>query len=232
MQNYDPETLETKFTISEAAVECYVEQDGTFAFKDIARKTALSVGEIFNYFPDKQSILEFYYTSLIIRYQMMIEEIDGFEDYTISEKLSNFAFSSFDMMREQQEFVRLTFGRVVECRLSKTEYEIEIEALFRGFFEEDDLISSGNQWLMNRLCWGFLRRQYLLIVRFWLQDPSDGQEKTMVLVDKSTALLQEVLYNAVIDRSLDLLKFLASNKFFVENIPFVKNIFSNIEIRE
>lgn len=232
MEHFNPETFETKFTIAEAAVKRYVDQGGTFTLKDIARDTDLSVGELFNYFPDKKSILEFWYASLVIRYRMMIDEIDDFQEYSLSEKLSNFAYASFDLMREHHEFVEQSFRPVIECSPAKSGFEKAVENLLQEFFENDAMISSANRWLLNSFFYGILRKQFVCTVRFWLEDESEGQEKTMVYVDKTTAVIQEAFYNAFIDRGIDLLKFLAENKFFIRNIPIVKRVISNFEIRE
>ncbi len=232
MRTFDPEKFELKYTIAEAATDLYVEGNGHFLIKDIAKKVGLDPAEIFNYFPNKQAILKFYYASLVIRYEIMVEEIEEFESYTISEKLSNFAFSNFDMFREKKEFVDATFKKLILLSYSKTNYEKEIERMIKQFLESDSQISASSTLFLNAYTYSFLRRQYLELVRFWLNDTSKDQELTMELTDKLTGVFQELIYNTVLDQSFDLLKFINSNREeFFENIPVVKHFFSKIEIR-
>lgn len=232
METFDPETFEIKFTIADTATDLYIEGDGHFWVKDVASKIGVDPAEIFNYFPNKKSILEFYYASLVIRYEMMIDEIDGFESYTLSEKFSNFAFTSFDMLKEKEAFVEATFEEYILHSFTKTDFEKEIERLIKNFLESDSQVSITSTLVMNTYSYAFLRRQYLELVRFWMNDSSEDKELTMELIDKVTGVLQELVYNPVLDKSFDLLKFMNANrKEFINNIPIVKQICSKIEIR-
>lgn len=232
MNTHDPEILEMKFRIADAATDLYIEGSDDFLIKDVARKVDIDPAEVFNYFPNKRAILEFYYTSLVIRYEMMISEIDDFETYTISEKLSNFAFTSFDMLQEKQAFTDATFEDLILDSFTKTEFEKEIERIIREFLEADSHISVTSTLVLNRWFYTFLKRQYLELVRFWLNDTSEDKEVTIELTDKLTGVLQELIYNSVLDKSFDLIKFITANReAFLHNIPIVKQIYSKIEIR-
>lgn len=232
MDTFDPETFEMKFAIADAATDLYVEGNGQFFIKDIAKEIDIDPAEVFNYFPDKASILQFYYASLVIRYEIMIDEIEGFESYTLSEKFSNFAFASFDMLREKEAFVEATFkDQILQC-FTKTEFEKEVERLIGKFLENDQRLSIGSTVVLNRWFYMFLRQQYLELVRFWLNDTSEDKELTMELTDKLTNFLQELMYNTILDQGFDLAKFMASNKeAFINNIPIVRQFYSKIEIR-
>lgn len=232
MSNIDPERFETKLAITEVAVDLYIRQNGSFTLMAIAKELDITVAEIFNYFPNKRAILQFFYASLVFRYQLMVDEIKDFDSYMLSEKLSNFAYASFDMLGERKPFVDATFEKLILCSYEKTAYEKEVEKLLKRFMENDSLVSSTSAVFLNQCLFSFLRRQYLGLVRFWLNDESEDYELTMELTDKVTNFMQEVMYSAVLDKGFDLIKFLASNsKAFLQNIPFAKNIFSKIEIR-
>ncbi len=230
MNTFNPETFETKFAISDIATDLYIQGDGQFLIKDIAKKIDITPAEVFNYFPNKKSILEFYYASLIIRYEMMIDEIDDFDSYTLSEKLSNFAFTTFDMLQEKETFVEATLSDNILNSFTKTDFEKEIERLIKKFLENDDHIAISSTLVLNSYSYTFLRRQYLELLRFWLNDSSENKELTMELTDKATAVFQELMYNPVLDKSFDLVKFLNANrKAFLNNIPIVKQFCSKIE---
>lgn len=232
MSTFDPETFEMKFAMADVATDLYIQGDGRFYIKDIAKEVDITPAEVFNYFPNKKSILEFYYASLIIRYEMMINEIDGFNSYTLSEKLSNFAFTSFDMLQEKETFVKATLSDYVLNSFSKTDFEKELERIIKQFLQNDDHISISSTLVLNSYSYAFLRRQFLELLRFWINDTSEDKELSMELTDKATAVLEELMYNPVIDKSFDLAKFIHANrKAFINNIPIVKQLCSKIEIR-
>jgi len=232
MEHFDPETFELKFQIADAATDLYIEGDESFLIKDVAKEVDIDPAEVFNYFPNKESILRFYYAGLVFRYELMIDEIDDFDSYTLSEKFSNFAFASFDMLSEKQAFVEGTFDKLIMRSFANTDFEEEIERLIKQFLEEDQQLSMSSTVVLNSYFYTFLRWQYLELVRFWLNDSSEDKELTMELVDKLTGVLQELMYNAILDKGFDLAKFIASNrKTFFTNIPIVKQICSKIEIR-
>lgn len=136
------------------------------------------------------------------------------------------------MLQEKETFVEDTFEDLILCRFAKTDFEKEIERLIGQFLEDDQQLSIGSAVVLNKYFYTFLRRQYLELVRFWLNDTSQDKELTMELTDKLTNFLQELMYNAILDRGFDLAKFLASNKeAFINNIPIVNKIYSKIEIR-
>ena len=232
MNTFDPETFKHKLEITEAAVELYVEQDGEFSFNQVAGKTGLDVADIFDYFPNKQEILQFYYASLVIRYRLMIEEIEDFDDYLLGEKLSNFIYSTFDMMNEHSEFVEQTYSKQVYHSFYKTEFEKEAEALFREFFESDDRISGSSLFLLNDYFYAFLRKKYLYIVHCWITDESEGGELTMAWTDKLTGFVQELFYSAVLDKGYDLVTFMVQHNLFIRNMPVVRSFLNKFEIRD
>lgn len=233
MDAFDPETFETKFRIADIASRLYMEGDGDFLIKDIAAEMDIDPAEVFNYFPNKQEILKFYYASLVARYEGMIDEIEDFESYTLSEKLSNFAYTTFDMLGEREAFVKETFEDLVIGSYCNTVFENEVERLIKKFIENDPQISmSSSAVVQNSYFYGFLRRQYLELLRFWINDSSEGRELSMELTDKLATFLQELLYNAILDKGFELAKFLAANrKAFFCNLPIIKQICSKIEIR-
>lgn len=232
MTTFDPETAEIKFAIAESAADLYVEGEGQFYIRDVAKAAEIDPGEVFDYFPNKQAILQYYYTMLVYRYRMMIEEIEQFDSYTLSEKLSNFAYTSFDMLHQKEAFVQATFKELILCSYSKTDFEKEIEYLIEDFLEQDDRLSASSEMIRNGYFNTFLKHKYLKLVHFWLADDSTDRELSMELTDKLTNFLQELMYNTMADQGFELAKFLYANKKeFLDRIPIINQLFSKIEIR-
>jgi len=217
--NMDPEKFNERQKIVQAAVDLYVKDRDHFTIKQLAENLEMKASDIYRLFPNKNAILRYYYTSLVLRYRLMIDEIEDFDEYTLAEKLSNFMYANFDMMLEEREFVAQTFKRKIHCASGKTEYQKEVEKLFKEFLTTDRRVASSSQILMKDIFYHFQAKGYFNLIQFWLEDTSDDFEKTMAYIDKITAFIQEVMYTAVLDRGFDLLKFMTSNGVVISKVP-------------
>ena len=199
------EKLNLKIELTEAAIDLYIEDK--FTISNLTSKTGKTASEIYSLFPNKNAILKFYYPSLIVRYQAMISEIDDFDSYSISEKLSNFAFTLFDMMDERREFVEDTFDKYVWTCSSKSEFQKLIKSLFKDFFTSDGKIATSAGFFMGDLFYSSLKTQFLFLIKFWLDDNSEGRERTFALTDKITGFIEELVYSKIVDKGFDLAKY-------------------------
>lgn len=201
----DTQKLNTKIELTEAAIDLYIED--RFTISNLTKKTGKTASEIYSLFPNKKAILKFYYPSLVIRYRAMISEIDDFDTYTISEKLSSFVFTLFDMMGERREFVEDTFEKYEWNCSSKNDFQEEVKSLFREFFTSDGNIATSAGLFMGNIFYSSLKTQYLYLVKFWLEDESDDHERTFALTDKITGFIEELVYTRIVDKGFDLAKY-------------------------
>lgn len=200
------EKLTAKIELTEAAIDLYIEE--RFSISNLVDETGYSASQIYTLFPNKKSILAYYYPVLIMQYRAMISEIEDFEEYSISEKLSNFAFTLFDMMAERKEFVKQTFERFEwNCGAKNSEFQQEVMALFRHFFTTDGNIATSAGFFMGDLFYGVLKTHYLYLIKFWLHDDSKDQGRTFALVDKITSFIEELVYSKIADTGFDLAKY-------------------------
>ncbi|MAO63374.1 MAG: hypothetical protein CL666_00080 [Balneola sp.] len=201
----DTQTLNTKIELTETAIDLYIEDK--FSIPNLTKETGKTASEIYTLFPNKNSILKFYYPSLVIRYRAMISEIEDFESYSISEKLSNFAFTLFDMMSERREFVEDTFEKYEWNCSSKSDFQQEIKDLFKEFFTTDGNIATSAGFFIGDLFYASLKTQFLFLIKFWLEDESEEQERTFALTDKITGFIEELVYSKIADKGFDLAKY-------------------------
>lgn len=222
------EHLQEKFELAEAAIDLYMENDGEFSVQQLAHASGKEAEFIYDLFPNKKSILQFYYTSVVLRYRGMLDEIDGFEAYTLSEKLSNFMYTSLDILNERKEFVQKTFKPLVSDNFSAIEFEKEVQLLFKDFFMEDSRVSVASAFIAKDYFFTFLKSQYLFLLSYWIKDESEDAESTIALIDKFTAFIEEAVYNKVIDKGFDLLKYSLSTAEVAKDIPIVGDIIGTI----
>lgn len=228
------EELNTKIELTEAAIDLYVKDK--FSIPNLTKETGKSASEIYSLFPNKNSILKFYYPSLVIRYRAMISEIDDFESYSISEKLSNFAFTLFDMMNERREFVEDTFEKYEWNCTSKSEFQQEIKALFEDFFTSDGNIATSAGFFIGDLFYASLKTQFIYLIKFWMEDDSEGRERTFALTDKITGFIEELVYSKIVDKGFDLAKYSLSAFGFSKQVEdfndWVSSWFEDVQDEE
>ncbi len=211
-----------KIQISEAATERYLINE-RFTIKSLADELNMSSSEIYDLFPNRRSILEFYYESVIIRYQSLTATIENYSNFTMAEKLSNLALTILDMFQERREFVSKTYNSMIICSNRSTNFEKYFKKQLSLIFEQDNRQAKSASIFNGELTNRFIVLHFHGLIRFWLRDSSEGYQKTMELVDKWTALVQEVNYSYVIDRGFDLAKFALYNSPFNSLLDYINN---------
>jgi len=222
------EDFEIRVTISRAGAGLYAKGRQHFTIKNISKQTDLKIIDVYRYFDSKEDILIYFYDSIVPLYRMMISEIDDFDSFSAGEKLSNFTYTLFDLLNEQKAFVEQTYSRYVLVGYRKSDLAKEVSKLFRHFINNDDRISTLNRQMFDGWFYGMLSRKYLALVLLWLRDESDNQEKSMALIDKLSAFVDEILYSNVLDKGFDLLQYLYSNDFFRFDIPYLSKILNKL----
>jgi AcrR family transcriptional regulator len=208
VETMDTSTLEIRYSIAQAAVDLYEQDPEQFTLKNVGEIAGLTPSGIYGHFDNKEEILRFWYESVVHRYRLMIAELDEYETLTLAEKISNFIYASLEMMGEHRQFVADTFDELMYNHGNTTGMITEIEKMITSFIEEDDRVPGFNRLFTGSLLYQFLADEYLHVVRFWISDESENNEKTLELVDKLTTFLEELLYNAVVTRGFDLARFL------------------------
>lgn len=220
----DKESIGDRMAIVEEAVELYLSDEASYTIQNLSKRLDVNPPDIYAYYPNKRAILEGYYGLLIDRYRMMVNEIEDFDEYQLEEKLSNFIYTSFDLMQEHREFVEETFDSMVVESTGNDGFNKDLKDLLRQFFKNDSNIASSSQLIMQDLFYEFLVGQYCQLIKFWLDDGSPEGEKSMAYADKMTTFLQEVMYTSVLDKGLDLLKFMAVNDRRFSRIPIIGSV--------
>ena len=196
-----------KILIAEKAAEKYLKND-RFTIQSLADDLNMKSADVFDFFPNRSSILLFYYESRIDNYNEQIKSIKDYESYTLSEKLSNFILSLLDQFKEHREFVLLTYKSLVikNCRDSKFK-ERFIETVTTIFIEDKNR-SASSSIILNNAFYTILLYHFHALIEFWSNDESIQSQNTMALVDKWTAFIEELFYTSIVDKGFDLTKFL------------------------
>jgi len=202
----DKET-EKRINIAEAATKRFVDNP-RFTIQSLAKEIDMNSSDIFELFPNRSSILRYYYTSRILRFRNETASFEDYSSYSLGEKLSALHLSIADQFQEQREFVLQTFNRNKYSCFRSSEFEKEYKLELRNIFETDPQIPSTAAPFINRFLYQSLYCQFIGLIGFWKRDESRNYENTMALVDKWSALIQEVFYSRIAEKGFDLAKFL------------------------
>lgn len=229
----EPDNPDIKKLIMDAAIHLYVEDRNHFNMKRIAQEAGLKPIDIYPLYSDKYDILYSFYNQIVPKYRIMTNEIEDFNTYSAGEKISNFIYTSFDLLGEQEAFVEMTFHSYMYCPMNKTTLKKDAYNLFRDFLSRDEQMPEANRFFLNTLCYTTLTTKFLFMIEYWLSDQSESKEKSMVLVDKLTVLFDEIIYNSMLDKSFDLMKFFITDwgleKTFSYAEHFVTSFFKRFE---
>ena len=205
--------LTIKHKLVTAAISLYTEENENFSIASLAKKTRIKKAEIFKIFPSKRAILNYYYSLCLLRYRKMVTDIDDFEEWSPEERLANFAYAMFDLLGEEREFVDIHFRKQI-FRQADTKFHRDTKVLFQEFLKD---VYFG-EWIA-----GFLAKEYMHVIYFWLNDDSDESERSIALVDKVTAFLGELIRSEKLAvKGVDLTKYLIANN--VIKVPFSQNL--------
>lgn len=201
-----------KIRIAEAACQRYIVNQ-RFTIRSLAELLGMESKEIFEHFPNRRSILEFYYEAQFLKYKDALSEIDSYDSFSLSEKIGNLALVLLDHFEEKREFVLLTYKKIIVCSPRGTEFENLMQDEIQTIVREDQKICRSGRLLNGSLSSKAVLLHFHGLVKFWMNDSSDGKQKTMELVDRWTALAESILYTKVADKATDLAK------FFIYNSP-------------
>lgn len=204
-----------KIKISETATRRYIE-NRRFTIQSLAEELEMKPVEIFELFPNRKSILLFFYESRLLIYKEQTKSIDNYSDFSLAEKLSNFFLTLLDQFLEHREFVLETYHSFISKKPRRTAFEKEFKNEIQTIFKSDRKLSGSASFFVNSLLYKTIYCHFNALMLFWANDGSDKYEQSFALVDKWCSLIEELFYNKILDKGFDFGKFLFYNSPFKE----------------
>lgn len=199
--------LSLKIKISEAGAERYIENP-RFTIQSLADKLEIDSKEVFELFPNRSEILNYFYESRILIYRDQTQQIDNYSEYTLSEKLSLLFLTLMDLFQDHREFVLMTYKNKILSSISSHSFESQFKNELNKIFHSDRNLCSGSSLLINSAFYYSLFQTFNGFLYFWSRDTSSHYENSIALIDKWANFVQEVFYTKIADKGLDLGKFL------------------------
>jgi AcrR family transcriptional regulator len=215
-----------KGDIVKEAIDLYLKDSSKFEEKYIAEKLNMNEDQFYQFFKNKNEVLQYFYSDCVLQYREMARDIEGFEDATLEEKISNFIYMMFDIFQPNRKFMEKTFNSMVLIRIPASLFQKEVENVFTDIAQSENSISTLlRPFVVNPISFEVFSRQYFLLIKFWLSDTTENYEATMALVDKLVSLFTEVLQTRIPDKAMELFKYVFVDNVTKMNLPFIGRFF-------
>jgi len=205
----DKETL-LKIKISEAATGRYL-SNPRFTIQSLAESLDMSAKDIFDLFPNRRSILDYFYESRIILYKESVKNLKDYSEFTLSERLNHLFLTLLDSFEKHREFILNSYKEKVVWDKRRNEFRKMFKQELKQIFSGDPQITRSSYIIQTELLWKSILLQFHALISFWANDSSRMRENSMALADKWSSLIEEIFYTRIIDKGFDLGKFLWMN---------------------
>lgn len=147
-----------------------------------------------------------------------INQDEEFPTYSAQDKVLSFLYTIVEVFKQNRSFIVLKLGDI-----SRKDFRPKELSIFRALFNEwiKEVISKGLETeeiatrpvitdKYNEVIWG----QFLYILRVWINDESKDFQTTDAAIEKTSALLFELMKKGPLDLLIDFLKFAYQNKAY------------------
>jgi len=186
-----------------------------------AKDLGFSESEFYNFFNSFEAINQWVFVRLFeetFALQSKSKDYEGFDD---KERLLSFYYTYFELLNSNRSLILELLGQknpiqnIKVLKLLRVEFLTFIKTIERPKIDlpMEKLESIQNKGF-DELMWG----QFLMILKYWMEDESPSFTKTDQFIEKSISLGFDLMANTPVDKMLDLGKFLFQDK--------LKNMFS------
>jgi hypothetical protein len=182
---------------------------------DFAKKLKITEAEFYNHYASFIAIEKSIWADLTSR---AIEEVklqEAWNTYTSREKMLSFFFAYVELLKTQRSFVIYSL-RKSKSKISTPVVLADAKPLFLAFSE--NVIHSGLESgeLASRKYFSekykdALWLQLAFIINFWIEDDSNGFEKTDEAIEKGVQVTFDLFQRSAIDNLFEYGKFLVRN---------------------
>ncbi len=197
----DPDTFAEQKPLVDAAVAVFQSDDAPLTRDAIIARSGLDASTFDRHFDCPEATLTAFYDLLVPQYQLIAASTDGFDAFSLEERLGAFHFILLDGLGEQRAFVQATFDAAVRWQSS---FRADVGAVHR------ELLTSADVPNTNQLVTGLwpvhevMTEVSLALFRHWIRDDSPDQQATTALVDKLVAFVAELVTFGGVQRGVDL----------------------------
>jgi Tetracyclin repressor-like, C-terminal domain len=181
-----------------------------------SKKNEFSEAEFYTFFGNleviEKEIFEMFFTKTI----ELLDKNDEYGNYDMKNKLLSFYFTFFELLTANRSYVIMTLQQH-KNQLKNVMILNDLRKHFKGFVAEiitDEYRTKNEQFqeFQEKATTESFWFQFLLTMKFWIDDSSAKFEKTDIYIEKSVKVSFELMNVAPIDSLLDFGKFIFKEK--------------------
>ncbi len=174
------------------------------------KKQDFSEQDFYNHFGSFQALEKEMWSSMVQQTQELVSQIEGYEEMGKNDKLLSFYYTLFENLSLNRSFILVL--RSIDRSSFKIAYQLKqpVTSYFQTLTNElgKPLGKYVPSELIGKVGAEGLWVQFMTIFKFWLNDTSQGFEKTDAFIEKSVRLTNEVVHALPVESMIDFGKFI------------------------
>ncbi|MGB0777805.1 MAG: TetR family transcriptional regulator C-terminal domain-containing protein [Flavobacteriaceae bacterium] len=179
---------------------------------DFCKNKNIDEQQFYNYFGSLKPLERYVYEFMHLRTLSLLLEDPDFDTYDSKSKLLSYYYTIFELFTANRSFVLMDLGIKEMSKLKdmKTGFLQFINTLN---LEPFDIKENRITKLQTKAVGESFFSQFLMTLKFWMDDESAGFEKTDLYIEKSVQASFQVLGSLNLEHVMDFGKFLFKEKF-------------------
>lgn len=211
--------IRTKRKIIKTAVELFSENSyNKVTMRTIARSAEIGDATIYKYFPTKDKILVAYYEITAEDAVLALNDIEGFEEYNLQEKIQVLIDNYLGAMLADREFVSESFPLLFQSSMflfgDTNPIRKELHTAIAHFLDEAFANNEIPGFPFQTVLPDIICEYIIGVLHFWIKDESDEFHETTQFIDITLNLAMSLLKSGIINRTTDFLGFMLKSQMF------------------
>lgn len=181
-----------------------------------AKDNGFDEAEFYSFFGTLEKVEKEVYTLFYVKTIELIEKDPAYENYDMKSKLLSFYFTLFEMMSANRSYVLLTLKEhqsVPKNMVQLASFKVEFKNFISNIITDEvrtqyDRFINIQEKAIKETAW----IQFVVILKFWIDDESAAFEKTDIFIEKSLKASFELINVTPIESIIDFGKFLYKEK--------------------
>ncbi|AZI27542.1 MULTISPECIES: TetR/AcrR family transcriptional regulator [Pedobacter] len=189
-----------------------------------AKKLKITEADFYQFYSSFESIEKTIWFELTFETISKIKEQEVWLQYTSREKMLSFFYSYLENLKNDRSFVIYSLKNY-QGKVAIPSIWTGVKPIFENFAQEviDEGLDTGElaeRKFLTKRYKNALWVQFAFIVNFWINDDSDGFEKSDEAIEKGINVTFDLFQHSPIDNLIDYGKFLSRNGKFKEKMGF------------
>ncbi|MFV8336075.1 TetR family transcriptional regulator C-terminal domain-containing protein [Flavobacterium sp. RSP29] len=174
--------------------------------------------EFYNYFGTMESLEKEIFKMFLEKTVELLQKDENYETYNMKSKMLSFYFTFFELLSANRSYVTLSLKEphnklqnLMQLSSLKNSFKNYIAGIISDEYRiKQEKIQKFQEKAIQETSW----IQFLLTLKFWLDDSSPAFEKTDIYIEKSVKASFELMNIAPLDSLIDFGKFIFKEKIY------------------